>query len=180
MVHILVATSLSRVTEKFDYNSKRTLKRTITAIPGLSFNQNNKNDFKVIPTLLSKGRLSKISKRKNSSSNTTLSTIPSPDTLQTSTPDWRQSSYSEFSNTTSTAYQQLCCKRSGIPDVFQKLCETGILTLNVKQSILSKLKSKNLFIIKDIARVHTATKTDFTILSTVLAHAEELEKLIEK
>ena len=63
MVHILGASSLSRVIEKFDYNSKRTLKKTITAIPSLSFNQNNKNDLKVIPTLLSKGRLSKISKK---------------------------------------------------------------------------------------------------------------------
>ena len=49
--------------KKIDYKSKRTLKKTITAIPGLSFNQNNKNDLKVIPTLLSKGRLSKISKK---------------------------------------------------------------------------------------------------------------------
>ena len=63
MVHILSASSLSRVIEKFDYNSKRTLKKTITAIPGLSFNQNNKNDLKVNPTLLSKGRLSKTSKK---------------------------------------------------------------------------------------------------------------------
>ena len=61
MVHILGASSLSRVIEKVD-NSKRTLK-TKTAIPGLSFNQNNKNDLKVILTLLSKGRLSKISKK---------------------------------------------------------------------------------------------------------------------
>ena len=63
MVYILGASSLSRVIEKFDYNSKRTLKKTITAIPGFSFNQNNKNDLKVIPTLLSKRRLSKISKK---------------------------------------------------------------------------------------------------------------------
>ena len=63
MVHILGASSLSRVIEKLDYNSKRTLKRTITAIPGLSLYRNNTNDLKVIPTLLSKGRLSKISKK---------------------------------------------------------------------------------------------------------------------
>ena len=62
MVHILGASSLSRVIEKFD-NSKRTLKKTITAILGLSFNQNNKNDLKVISTLLPKERLLKISRK---------------------------------------------------------------------------------------------------------------------
>ena len=62
MVHIVGASSLSRAIEKFDHNSKRTLKKT-TAIRGLSFNQNNKNDLKVIPTLLSKGRLPKISNK---------------------------------------------------------------------------------------------------------------------
>ena len=86
MVHNLGSSSLSRVIEKFDYNSKRNLKKAITAIPGLSFNQNNKNDLKVIPTSLSKARLSKISKKENLSSGKTLSTNPSPDTLQTSTP----------------------------------------------------------------------------------------------
>ena len=87
MVHILRVSSRSRVIEEFDFNSKRTLKKTMAAIPGLSFKQKSKNDLKVIPTLLSKGRLSKISKKKNLSSGTTLSTIPPPNTLQTLTPD---------------------------------------------------------------------------------------------
>ena len=181
MVHILGASSLSRVIEKFDYNSKRTLKKTITAIPGLSFNQNNKNDLKVIPTLLSKGRLSKISMKEkfiiwHDAVNNSLSRHAS--NFNTGlTPKQLQRSLIHYEHCISTI---VYCKRSGTPDVFQKLCETGILTLNVKKSILSKRKSKNLFIIKDLARVHPTTKTDFTILSTSLDHAEELEKLVKK
>ena len=181
MVHILGASSLSRVSEKFDYNSKRTLKKTITAIPGLSFNQNNKNDLKVIPTLLSKGRLSKISmKEKNiiwhNAVNNSLSRHASNFNTRL-TPKQLQRLLIHYKHCISAI---VYFERSGAPDVFQKLCETEILTLNVKKSILSKRKSKNLFTIKDLARVHPTTKTDFTILSTVLAYAEELEKLIKK
>ena len=181
MVHILGASSLSRVIEKSDYNSRRTLKKTITAIPGLLFNQNNKNDLKVIPTLLSKGRLSKNSKKENfiiwhDAVNNSLSRHPSNFNTRL-TPKQLQRSLIDCRHCISAI---VYCKRFGTPDVFQKLCETAILTLNVKKSILSKRKSKNLFIIKDLARVHPATKTDCTILSTVLAHAAEFEKLIKK
>ena len=108
MVHILGASSLFRVMEEFDYNSKRTLKKTITAIPGLSFNQNNKKNLKVIPTLLSKGRLSKISQKEkfiiwHDAVNNSLYRHPSNFNTRLS-----QSSYSAFSYTTSSAYQQLC------------------------------------------------------------------------
>ena len=181
MVQILGASSLSRVIEEFDYNSRRTLKKTKTAIPGLSFNQNNKYDLKVIPTLLSKGRLSKISKKEkfniwHDAVNNSLSRHPSNFNTRL-TPKQLQRILIHYKHCISAI---VYCKRSGTPDVFQKLCETGILTLNVKKSILSKRKSKNLFIIKDLARVHPTTKTDLTILSTVLAHTEELEKLNKK
>ena len=181
MVHILGALSLSRVLGKIDYNSRRTLKKTITAIPGLSFNQNNENDLKVFLTLLSKGRLLKNSKTENfiiwhDAVNNSLSRHASNFNTRL-TPKQLQRILIHYKHCISAI---VYCKRSGNPDVFQKLCETGILTLNVKKSILSKRKSKNLFIIKDLARVHPTTKTDFTILSTVFAHAEELENLIKK
>ena len=63
---------------------------------------------RLFPPCCQKEDSQRFPRRKHLSSGTTLSTIPSPDTLQTSKPDWRQSSYIEFSYTTSTAYQQLC------------------------------------------------------------------------
>ena len=129
MVHILGVSSLSRVIEKFDYNSKRTLK-TITAIPGLLFNQNNKNDFKLIPTLLSKGRLSKISNKEKfinwHDPANSLSRHPSNFNTRL-TPKQLQRILIHYKHCVSAV---VYCKRSGTPDVFQKLFRNFVLLIS--------------------------------------------------
>ena len=123
MVHILGASSLSRVIEKFDCNSKRTLRKTITTIPGLSFNQNNKNGLKVIPTFLSKGSLSKISMKENyiiwhDAVNNSISRHASNFNTRL-TPKQLQRVLIHYKHCISAI---VYCKRCGTPDVFQKLC----------------------------------------------------------
>ena len=66
IVQFLGASSVSRVIEKFDYNSKRTLKKTITVIPGLSFNQNKKTTSGLFPPYCQKEDCQRFPRRNSS------------------------------------------------------------------------------------------------------------------
>ena len=174
MFHIVAASSLFHSINTLNTGEKKQYESLVTAIPGLSLNNNLLNQGKNLRRLLEDSPLKE--KKVVGWHDVVNNTISSHRTN-----NYRPAGVEELTNYLKTKKQILAivyCRREGTPDLFSQLLGTGVLIIPATKRLLSKSKQNNAEQLKEYLKLHQSADLELKSLRLVVAHKERLSELI--
>ena len=179
MVFIIAASSLHHSINTLPLTLQKRLDDTFKAVPGLSFNLNANNRQKTVQYLLSNSPKCMIEKNFlflhdviNNSSNKHRSNNGNP-----LTPESLIKILKEFKNKISAI---IYVHRQNTPNIYGRLVETGILTINVTKHLISKRKAINKELIRKLKLIHPPAFLEIKNLRIIRRYFPNLSELINK
>ena len=173
MFHIVAASSLFHSINTLNTGEKKQYESLVTAIPGLSLNNNLLNQGKNLRRLLEDSPLKE--KTVVVWHDVVNNTIRSHRTN-----NYRPAGVEELTNYLKSKKQQILaivyCRREGTPDLFSQLLGTGVLIIPATKRLLSKSKQNDPEQLKEYLKLHQTA--DYKSLRLVMAHKERLSELI--
>ena len=176
MFHIVAASSLFHSINSLNTGEKKQYESLVTAIPGLSLNNNLLNQGKNLRRLLEDSPLKE--KKVVVWHDVVNNTISSHRTN-----NYRPAGVEELTNYLKTKKQQILaivyCRREGTPDLFSQLLGgTRVLIIPATKRLLSKSKQNNPEQLKEYLKLHQSADLELKSLRLVVAHKERLSELI--
>ena len=175
MFHIVAASSLFHSINNLKTCDKKQYESLVTAIPGLSLNNNLLNQGKNLRRLLEDSPLKekKVVVRHDVVNNTLSSHR---------TNNYRPAGVEELTNYLKSKNQQILaivyCRREGTPVLFSQLLGTGVLIIPASKRLLSKCKQNDPEQLKECLKLHQSADLELKSLRLVVAHNERLSELI--
>ena len=179
MVFIIAASSLLHSVNTLPLTLQKRLDDTFKAVPGLSFNLKANNRQKTVQYLLSNSPKCMIEKNFitwhdviNSSLSKHRSNNDNP-----LTPENLIKVLKEYKNKTSAI---IYVHRQNTPNIYGRLVETVILTINVTNHLISKRKASNKELIRKLKLIHPPAFLEIKNLRIIRRYFPNLSKLINK
>ena len=179
MVFIIAASSLHHSVNTLPLTLQKRLDDTFEAVPGLSFNLNANNRQKTVQYLLSNSAKCMIEKNFiiwhdviNNSLSKHRSNNDNP-----LTPESLIKLLEEYKNKISAIiYVHL----QNTPNIYGRLVETGILTINVIKHLISKRKASNKELIRKLKLIHPPAFLEIKNLKIIRRYFPNLSEFINK
>ena len=179
MVFIITASSLHHSINTLPLTLQKRLDDTFKAVPGLSFNLNANNRQKTVQYLLSNSPKRMIEKNFiiwhdviNNSLSKHRSNNDNP-----LTPESLIKILEEYKNKISAI---IYVHRQNTPNIYGRLVETGILTINVTKHLISKRKANNKELIRKHKLIHPPAFLELKNLRIVRRYFPNLSHLINQ
>ena len=179
MVFIIAASSLHHSVNTLPLTLQKRLNDTFKAVPGLSFNLNANNRQKTVQYLLSNSSKCMIEKNFiiwhdviNNSLSKHRSNNDNP-----LTPESLIKILKEYKNKISAI---IYVHRQNTPNIYGRLVETGILTINVTKHLISKRKASNKELIRKLKLIHPPAFLEIKNLRIIRRYFPNLSELINK
>ena len=177
MVLIIDASSLHHSVNTLPLTLQKRLDDTFKAVPGLSFNLNANNRQKTVQYLLSNSPKCMIEKNFliwhdviNNSLSKHRSNNDNP-----LIPESLIEVLKEYKNKISAI---LYVHRQNTPNIYERLVETGILTIYGTKHLISKRKASNKELIRELKLIHPPAFLEIKILRIIRRYFPNLSKLI--
>ena len=178
MVFIIAASSLHPSVNTLTLTLQKRLDDTFKAVPGLSFNLNANNRQKTVQYLLSNSPKcmmenfiiwhdvinNSLSKHRSNNDNPI-------------TPESLIKILEEYKNKISAI---IYVHRQNTPNIYGRLVETGILTINVTKHLISKRKASNKELIRKLKLIHPPAFLEIKNLRIIRRYFPNLSELINK
>ena len=175
MFHIVAASSLFHSINTLNTGEKKQYESLVTAIPGLSLNNNLLNQGKNFRRLLEDSPLKE--KKVVLWHDVVNNTISSHRTN-----NYRPAGVEELTNYLKSKKQQILtiiyCRREVTPDLFSQLLGTGVLIIPATKRLLSKSKQNDPEQLKEYLKLHQSADLELKSLRLVVAHKGRLSELI--
>ena len=179
MVFIIAASSLHHSVNTLPLTLQKRLDDTFKAVPGLSFNLNANNRQKTVQYLLSNSPKCMIEKNFtiwhdviNNSFSKHRSNNDNPLTTESLIEILK-----EYKNKTSAI---IYVHHQNTPNVYGRLVETGILSINVTKHLISKRKASNKELIRKPKLIHPPAFLEVKKLRIIRRYFPNLSELINK
>ena len=179
MVFIIAASSLHHSVNTLPLTLQKRLDDNFKAVPGLSFNLNANNRQKTVQCLLSNSPKCMIEKNFiiwrdviNNSLSKHRSNNDNP-----LTPESLIKILEEYKNKISAI---IYVHRQNTPNIYGRLVETGILTINVTKHLISKRKASNKELIRTLKLIHPPAFLEIKNLRIIRRYFPNLSELINK
>ena len=169
MFHIVAAISLFHSINTLKTCEKKRYESLVTAIPGLSLNNNLLNQRKNLQKLLEDSPLKE--KKVVLWHDVVNNTISSHRTN-----NYRPASVEELTNYLKSKKQQILafvyCRKEGTPDIFSQLLGTGVLIIPARKRLFSKSMQNDSEQLKEFLKLHQSAELELKSLRLVVAHKE--------
>ena len=179
MVFFIAASSLRHSVNTLPLNLQKHLDDTFKAVPGLSFNLNANNRQKTVQNLLSNSPKCMIEKNLliwheviNNSLSKQRSNNDNP-----LTPESVIEILKEYKNKISAI---IYVHRQNTPNIYGRLVETGVLTINLTKHLISKRKASNKELIRKLKLIHPPAFLEIKNLRIIQSYFPNLSELINK
>ena len=179
MVFIITASSLHHSVNTLPLTLQKRLDDTFKAVPGLSFNLNANNRQKTVQYLSSNSPKCMVERTFiiwhdviNNSLSKHRSNNDNP-----LTPESLIKILEEYKNKISAI---IYVHRQNTPNIYGRLVETGILTINVIKHLISKRKASNKELIRKLKLFHPPTFLEIKNLRIIRRYFPNLSELINK
>ena len=179
MVFIIAVSSLHHSVNTLPLTLQKRLDDTFKAVPGLSFNLNANNRQKTVQNLLSNSPKCMIEKNFiiwhdviNNSLSKHRSNNDNP-----LTPESLVKILEEYKNKISAI---IFVHRENTPNIYGRLVETGILTINVTKHLISKRKASNKELIRKLKLIPPPAFLEIKNLRIIRRYFPNLSELINK
>ena len=178
MVFIVGASSLRNAIDIALYELQRFLRRFCFAVPGLSLNPWSRKPLKRLQYLLQKGTLSKKFNIViwHDIINNTLTKHPSKNN-RASRIDKLLSLIEQFKPRLAAI---VYTARSSAPNILEQLRNSQVVTIDIRNRLLSTRKRRDISIVEDIGCVHPPAYLQLKFLSTVLNNSKDLRCLAQR
>jgi len=177
MVFIIGAQSLARAIATKKGEEKKILKKYIFAIPGLSFNPENRHKLRFLPTLLSAGVLSQ---RRVIIWHDVINNSVRP----TSNNGYRPCSIDDLVAILSCFQLQIeaiiYCKHREAPDLFESLRRIEVLSIDIRKKIFSHQSRKVMKVTQRSQNDFLPIEFEFRILKVIENNKKDLPKMIKQ
>ena len=177
MFHIVAASSLFHSINTLNTGEEKQNESLVTAIPGLSLNNNLLNQGKNLRRLLEDSPL----KEKKV---VVWHDVVNNNISSHRTNNYRPAGVEELTNYLKSKKQQILaivyCRREGTPDLLSQLLGTGVLIIPATKRLLSKSKQNDPEQLKEYLKLHQSADLELISLRLVVAHKERLSELIGK
>ena len=149
-----------------------------TAIPGLSFNNQTRNQLKVLQKMLVKGKLKEVS-----------NIVIWHDVINNSISKHRSNNNTAFDvNKLLQILLQfknrikciICTRRCGTQDIFEALVTTGILVSHTERHLSSKRNLRKPDYKEELKLLHPKQHIELTFISLILSFQSKIEQLVKK
>ena len=153
MVFIVAASSLHHSVNTLPLTLQKSIDDTFKAVPGLSFNLNTNNRQKTVQYLLSNSPKCMVESNFiiwHDVINNSLSKYRTNNDNPL-TPESLIKILEEYKNKISAG---IYVHRQNTPNIYGRLVETGILTINVTKNLISKRKASNKELIRKLKLIH--------------------------
>ena len=171
MFHIVAASSLFHSINTLNTGEKKQYESLVTAIPGLSLNNNLLNQGKNLRRLLEDSPLKE--KKVIVWHDVVNNTISSHRTN-----NYRPAGVEELTNYLKSKKQQILaivyCRRERTPDLFSQLLGTEVLINPATKRLLSKSKQNDPEQLKEYLKLHQSADLELKSLRLAVAHKERL------
>ena len=177
MVLLVGASCLDNAYRSLSYTTRKRLKKEIVAIRGLSLNPKSINPLINLQILLKKRFLES---RKTIIWHDVVFNTISKDRSNRNNPCEIDKLLEILTGLKKNIEAILCCRRLGLPNLFQQLKETGNLVLDVRRRLTSVRKRNNQDFVADLAAIHPQSIIDIKLIRTVLENKDNLRPLAKK
>ena len=177
MVFIIGAQSLARAVATKKGEEKKILKKYIFAIPGLSFNPENRRKLRFLPTLMSAGVLSK---RRVIIWHDVINNSVRP----TSNNGYRPCSIDDLLAILSCFQLQIeaiiYCKHREAPDLIESLRRIEVLCIDIRKKVFSSKSRKDMKVAVRSQNDFLPIEIEFRILKVIENNKNDLPKMMKQ